>query len=106
MASRTVLRRALGTALLAAVLPLLLTAPGPARATNGTYLRRWAATMDGGTPAQTLTQDQAVADAQTPENFAATIYDALDIPRGAEWHDTTGRPYPVYMAEPIRGLRG
>jgi uncharacterized protein (DUF1501 family) len=47
-----------------------------------------------------------VADAQTPENFAATIYDALDIPRDAAWRDTTGRPYPVYMAEPIRGLRG
>jgi hypothetical protein len=47
-----------------------------------------------------------VADAQTPESFAATIYDALGIPRTAEWHDTTGRPYPVYLAEPIRGLRG
>jgi uncharacterized protein (DUF1501 family) len=46
------------------------------------------------------------SDAQTPENFAATIYDALAIPRKAEWHDTTGRPYAVYMAEPIRGLRG
>jgi len=45
------------------------------------------------------------ADPQTPENFAATIYDALGIPRSAEWHDTTGRPYHVYMAEPIRGLR-
>jgi len=47
-----------------------------------------------------------VADAQTPENFAATIYDALDIPHSTEWHDTTGRPYAVYLAEPIRGLRG
>jgi hypothetical protein len=47
-----------------------------------------------------------VADAQTPENFAATIYDALAIPRNAEWRDTTGRPYAVYMAEPIHGLRG
>ena len=47
-----------------------------------------------------------VSDAQTPENFAATIYDALGIPRSAEWHDTTGRPYAVYMADPIRGLRG
>jgi uncharacterized protein (DUF1501 family) len=46
------------------------------------------------------------ADPQTPENFAATIYDALAIPRTAEWHDATGRPYAVYMAEPIRGLRG
>jgi uncharacterized protein (DUF1501 family) len=46
------------------------------------------------------------ADPQTPENFAATIYDALAIPRTAEWHDATGRPYAVYLAEPIRGLRG
>jgi uncharacterized protein (DUF1501 family) len=46
-----------------------------------------------------------VTDPQTPENFAATIYDALAIPHSAEWHDTTGRPYAVYMAEPIRGLR-
>lgn len=46
-----------------------------------------------------------VADPQTPENFAATIYDALGISQSAEWHDTTGRPYAVYMAEPIRGLR-
>jgi hypothetical protein len=45
-------------------------------------------------------------DPQTPENFAATIYDALGIPHSAEWHDTTGRPYPLYLAEPIRGLRG
>jgi hypothetical protein len=44
-------------------------------------------------------------DAQTPESFAATIYDALGIPRTAEWHDTTSRPYAVYMADPIRGLR-
>jgi hypothetical protein len=71
MASRTVFRRALGTALLAAVLPLLLTGPGPARATNGTYLKRWAATMDGGTPAQTLTQDQAVADAMSLDLIVA-----------------------------------
>jgi hypothetical protein len=45
------------------------------------------------------------ADAQTPENFAATIYDALGIPPSAEWHDTTERPYAVYMGDPIRGLR-
>jgi hypothetical protein len=45
------------------------------------------------------------ADPQTPENFAATIYDALGILRSAEWHDITGRPYSVYMAEPIQGLR-
>ena len=44
------------------------------------------------------------SDPQTPENFAATIYQALGIPGDAEWHDATGRPHPVYQAEPIRGL--
>ena len=41
---------------------------------------------------------------QTPENFAATIYHALGIPRDAHWHDIVGRPYPVYLADPIGGL--
>jgi hypothetical protein len=41
---------------------------------------------------------------QTPENFAATIYDALGIPRDANWHDAAGRPYHVYQADPIEGL--
>jgi hypothetical protein len=45
------------------------------------------------------------SDLQTPENLAATIYDALGIPHDAEWHDTLGRPYRVYQAEPIEGLR-
>lgn len=44
------------------------------------------------------------ADLQTPENFAATIYHALGIPREALWHDPTGRPYHVYQADPIEGL--
>ncbi|MFN0056407.1 MAG: DUF1501 domain-containing protein [Planctomycetales bacterium] len=43
---------------------------------------------------------------QTPENFAATIYHALGIPREALWYDVTGRPNPVYMADPIEGLWG
>lgn len=43
---------------------------------------------------------------QTPENFAATIYQALGIPRSADWHDAAGRPYHVYQADPIEGLLG
>jgi hypothetical protein len=43
---------------------------------------------------------------QTPENFAATIYQALGIPRTLHWHDATGRPYALYNADPIRGLMG
>jgi hypothetical protein len=46
------------------------------------------------------------SDPQTPENFAATIYHALGVPRDAEWHDATNRPYPVYLADPIHGLMG
>lgn len=41
---------------------------------------------------------------QSPENLAATIYDALGIPRSAAWFDTTDRPNLVYHAEPISGL--
>ncbi|MCY2965969.1 MAG: DUF1501 domain-containing protein, partial [Planctomycetota bacterium] len=43
---------------------------------------------------------------QTPETFAATVYEALGIPREAVWHDVTGRPYPVYDAQPIEKLMG
>src|SRR5947209_6612532 len=41
---------------------------------------------------------------QTPENLAATIYDALGIPRTAAWYDPAQRPHHVYGAEPISGL--
>ena len=43
-------------------------------------------------------------DLQKPENLAATIYEALGIPRDATYEDVTGRPYPVYNAHPIKGL--
>jgi hypothetical protein len=41
---------------------------------------------------------------QTPENMAATIYQALGIPRSAVWPDALGRPHPIYYGEPIAGL--
>lgn len=41
---------------------------------------------------------------QTPENMAATIYQALGIAKTAEWHDTLNRPFAVYHGEPIAGL--
>lgn len=44
------------------------------------------------------------SDPQKPENFASTIYHALGIPRDAVWHDVTGRPNHVYLADPIAGL--
>ena len=46
------------------------------------------------------------SDPQSPENFAATIYHALGIPRHAKWHDALNRPYHVYQADPIKGLMG
>jgi hypothetical protein len=45
-----------------------------------------------------------IADRQTPENLAATLYAALGIPRNSDWHDTDGRPYELYRGEPIAGL--
>lgn len=41
---------------------------------------------------------------QRPENLAATIYEALGLPRTIEWHDPLARPHSVYEAEPIKGL--
>ena len=41
---------------------------------------------------------------QTPENLAATIYDALGLPREITWKDFRGRPHFLYDSEPIKGL--
>jgi hypothetical protein len=41
---------------------------------------------------------------QTPENLAATLYEALGIPRHATWTDIDGRPHKVYHGLPIEGL--
>jgi hypothetical protein len=46
------------------------------------------------------------SDPQTPENMAASIYQALGIPQSAVWHDSVDRPHNVYHGEPIRGLSG
>jgi hypothetical protein len=43
-------------------------------------------------------------DPQTPENMAATIYQALGIPATAHWRDAEERPHNVYYGEPIKGL--
>ncbi|MEZ6045221.1 MAG: DUF1501 domain-containing protein [Planctomycetaceae bacterium] len=44
------------------------------------------------------------SDPQTPESFAATIYNALGIPATAAWYDETDRPHHIYYADPIPGL--
>ncbi|MEX0675709.1 MAG: DUF1501 domain-containing protein [Pirellulales bacterium] len=44
------------------------------------------------------------ANPQKPDNMAATIYQALGIPRELAWHDHQNRPHFVYHADPIPGL--
>ena len=45
-----------------------------------------------------------IADKQTPENVAATIFDALGVPRSMHWQDVDGRPHEMYRGEPIHAL--
>ena len=44
------------------------------------------------------------SDAQTPENMAATIYEALGLPATISWKDVLDRPHHVYHGDPIQGL--
>jgi uncharacterized protein (DUF1501 family) len=44
------------------------------------------------------------SDPQKPENMAATIYEALGIPREMMWKDATERPHKIYHGDPIPGL--
>ncbi len=41
---------------------------------------------------------------QKPENLAATIFEALGLPREITWQDLGNRPHFLYEAEPIKGL--
>lgn len=43
---------------------------------------------------------------QTPENMAATVYEALGLPRSLQWRDAAQRPHNLFHAEPIGGLMG
>lgn len=52
------------------------------------------------------TGSEPVSDLQTPENFSATIYEALGIPRTAIWPDVDGRPHRIYHGKPIQSLYG
>jgi uncharacterized protein (DUF1501 family) len=45
-----------------------------------------------------------IRDPQTPENLAATIYEALGLPPTIEWQDPLQRPHSLYMGSPIKGL--
>ena len=44
------------------------------------------------------------ANPQKPENMAATMFEALGIPRDLHWMERRGRPHPVYSADAIPGL--
>ena len=44
------------------------------------------------------------SDPQRPENMAATIYQALGLPRTIAWKDKLDRPTHVYLGKPIAGL--
>ncbi len=44
------------------------------------------------------------SDPQSPENMAATIYQALGLPPTAAWYDELDRPHMIYNGTPIRGL--
>lgn len=43
-------------------------------------------------------------DPQTPESFAATIFQALGIPSDATWYDVASRPQHYYHSTPIDSL--
>jgi hypothetical protein len=40
-------------------------------------------------------------DPQTPENFAATIYSVLGLPKTVAWTDSENRPHHLYHADPM-----
>ena len=44
------------------------------------------------------------AEAYTPADLAATIFQQLGIGPDREFHDAAGRPYRIYRGQPIRGL--
>ncbi|MBI3863408.1 MAG: DUF1501 domain-containing protein, partial [Planctomycetia bacterium] len=47
-----------------------------------------------------------VSEAYTPSDLAATIFHQLGIDSHAEFHDTQGRPYRMYLGRPIAPLVG
>lgn len=88
------------------VAPKIYKAPGRDHWAPAQSILLAGAGIKGGTVVGSTDRNGAyvTSDPQTPENFAATIYDALGIPRDADWHDITGRPYHIYQADPIAGL--
>ena len=48
----------------------------------------------------------ATSQRHMPENFSATIYEALGIPRDSHWVDFDGRPHEIYRGQPMSVLYG
>ncbi|MDP7276008.1 MAG: DUF1501 domain-containing protein [Planctomycetaceae bacterium] len=48
----------------------------------------------------------SVSQRYMPENFSATIYDALGIPRDDHWTDLDRRVHEIYRGQPISALYG
>ena len=71
---------------------------------DGVPRRRRRASAAGSSAPPTGSAAIPPTDPQTPENLAATIYQALGIPALAAWHDELDRPHQVYHGDPIRGL--
>ena len=49
---------------------------------------------------------EPASDPQRPEDFAATLYQALGLRPETVWHDTLDRPFPLSDGRPIAGLFG
>jgi len=44
---------------------------------------------------------QPATDPQSPENFAATIYHGLGLPKTTDWIDAENRPHHIYNGDPM-----
>lgn len=88
------------------VAPKIYKAPGRGHWCHAQSILLAGAGIRGGTVVGSTDRSGAfvASDPQSPENFAATIYDALGIPSDANWYDMTKRPYHIYQADPISGL--
>ena len=47
---------------------------------------------------------EPIENSKRPQDMAATIYEALGLPRQAIWQDSEQRPMPIYHGDPIGGL--
>ncbi len=67
-------------------------------------LTGWTATPVGFDSNRPTARGYPKSDPQTSENMAATIYEALGLPRNLAWKDRLDRPHLIYHGHPISGL--